>query len=463
LFLHAKADAMPFSSVTVTPSEDHSAFAPRFALFMPMVGCIVLALMSWLYIAHSMRYGEIIDLWMDVPYPEPFLDLHFVTAGIECRTLGVDVYLHDPCDPLGRLHNYSPLWLRFVFLPTGHEWLNWLGLGLLGCFLISIGFVQRSRRVSDRVLFGLAMLSSSSLFAFERGNLDLLMFIFAVVAVVCFGYRLPVRLCGYAVILLAGLLKFYPMVLFGLALRERPKMIVSIGAVVGAALVSFYLVFRDELPRMAINLPDSFPPGQGWGAKGLARALNDLFPDILATFGYRAAWLDRLPETHLVAYAMLVVLLAASLLCALHLGHRNGVAAALNRLSPPDRRFLVAGAALICGCFFLGQSLPYRAIHLLLALPGLLILAHASTHSDARRVFRWTVAGVLLVLWQVPPRRLVAWVFGGEYFPVDGPVVNYAAWVIVELAWWWVVTVLLAILFWFVASVGQRPRIEQTS
>ena len=198
-----------------------SAAAPRFSLFAPLIGCCVLAIISFLYVNHSVVYAEIMDLWMDVPYSYPFLDLRFVTGGIDCWARGIDVYLDNPCDPLDRTQNYSPLWLRFAFIPTGQEWLNVLGLGLLGCFLISVGFLQRSRQASDRELFLLAMLSSSSAFLFERGNLDLLMFSFAVFATVCQGYRLPVRVGGYAAILLAGMLKFYPLVLFVLLLRER--------------------------------------------------------------------------------------------------------------------------------------------------------------------------------------------------------------------------------------------------
>jgi len=444
---------MPLSFGTATSSEDNSA--PRFSPFAPIAGCCVLALISWLYAYHSTIYREILDLWMDQPWQEPFLDLRFVTGVIDCWGQGIDVYLHNPCDPLGREHNYSPLWLRFTFLPTGHEWLNWLGLGLIGCFLIAVGFLQRSRRTSDRALFILAMLSSSSAFAFERGNFDLLIFSLAVFAAVCLDGRQPARLCGYAAILFAGMLKFYPLVLFVLIFRERWKSIVAIGAALAAALVTFYIMFRDELPRMAVNVPTSFPPGQGWGAKGLPRGLNDLFPKVLAEFGYRAGWVDPLRDTHLAAYGVLVVLLAASLFCALRIAHRASVAASLDSLSPSGKLFLVTGAALVCGCFFLGQSLPYRAIYLLLALPGLLVLSHAS---DARRIFRWGVAAVLFVLWQVPPRRVIAEVFGGGYFPVRYGVANYAAWFIVEAIWWLVVTLLMAILLWFLASVGSSNR-----
>ncbi len=47
---------------------------------------------------------------------------------------------------------------------------------------------------------------------------------------------------------------------------------------------------------------------------------------------------------------------------------------------------------------------------------------------------------------------MIADVFGGSFFPVEGSLVGLAVWVIQELAWWWLITVLVAILIRFVAD-----------
>jgi len=38
------------------------------------------------------------------PFRFPFLDIHAVLAAAQCQWAGIDVYLSNPCDALGRLH-----------------------------------------------------------------------------------------------------------------------------------------------------------------------------------------------------------------------------------------------------------------------------------------------------------------------------------------------------------------------
>jgi hypothetical protein len=292
------------------------------------------------------------------------------------------------------------------------------------------------------------------------------MFVFAVIAACCVGGRLPVRGVGYLAILLASLLKFYPAVLFVLLLRERWKIALAIGFATAILLVGFVVVYHDELVRMAINLPVTVPPGDGWGAKGLPRGVNDILPDLLAAVGYRAAWVDGLLETHLAAFVVLVALLLASLGTALHLAHRADMIVALDLLPPRAGRLLTTGAAAVCGCFFLGQSQQYRAIFLLLALPAFLVLMQSAPAPGLRSVFRWTAGATLFVLWHYPLRWMVPMLFGGTFdppqgmvfLPAKGWIATYIAWAVMELSWWWVITVLMAILFRFLASLRPAAR-----
>ena len=62
-----------------------------------------------------------------------------------------------------------------------------------------------------------------------------------------------------------------------------------------------------------------------------------------------------------------------------------------------------------------------------------------------------TIGAMLCVLWELTARHVVADVFGGTLHPVAGSLPGYMVWVAQELAWWWLVTVLLAILICFAA------------
>jgi len=455
--------APPLTATAADGKEQATLLTTGFQPGVTAIGFAVLALLAWLHQTALSVYNTILDAWMYQPFRFPFLDMRFVLAGIECRLRGIDVYHHDPCDFLDRAHNYSPLWLRFTFLPTGADWFNTLGISLAGSFLLAVGFLPQPKDLTGRALFGAGVFSYSSLYALERGNLDLLMFVFAVMAGLCLNRSAPMRLTGYAIMLLAGLLKFYPMAMLIVLLREKWRVILPAGAAIGIIVLSLFLYFHEELHLMAVNLPTDFPSGAGWGAKSLARGLSDRLPEIAGAFGWHAAWIDAAPETHLPAYALLAVCLAIAFLTAARLAHRPGVEAALGLLTPREHLFLLIGAALVVGCFLGGQSLSYRFTFMVIAFPGLLALARAAPDRGARRIFGTAAAAMLLVLWQMPIRRAVTGLTGGWAMPLTGPLTNYVLWAATELLSWWVNIVLLALLLNLVASADPARRRALTS
>src|SRR5207249_3251609 len=71
------------------------------------------------------------------PKKYPFIDLEYIFASVDCWQRGIDVYLRDPCDTLGRLYAYSPLLLRAAFLPS-IAWTNVFGVGMDMLFLLTL-------------------------------------------------------------------------------------------------------------------------------------------------------------------------------------------------------------------------------------------------------------------------------------------------------------------------------------
>ena len=439
----------------------------RFDPFIPGVACLVLAVMGLLHGFYPRVYHDILDIWMLQPFDDPFQDLSFVTASVSCFGQGIDVYATNPCDIIDRQFNYSPLWLRLSFLPHGPIWTNILGLIVMTGFLVSLGCMTWPRQWRGRLLAVLGVLSYSTAYAVERGNMDLVMFIFAAFAALVLGGRPLVRGIAYAAIVFTTMLKFYPAVALIILLRERWRTVLAAGAVIAVALGLFAVAFRDEFGRMAATLPVTWPPGLAWGAKGLPRGLNDVLPDLLTVLGYDAPWAVAARDSHLPAFVLLIVLLLGALGTAMRLSRAPRFTAALDTLSPASDRLLLIGAALVCGCFFLGQSLPYRAIHLLFVLPVFLSLGEAAPPAG-RTPFRWTVVVMLLILWELPIRWRVPWIVGARFVPTEGPVfafvpgslLTYIAWAALELCWWWVITVLLAVLLRVLASVGGGVRAE---
>jgi Glycosyltransferase family 87 len=425
------------------------AFSP----FVPLIGFVLLAGMTWLYRTDPDLYGRILTYWFYIPRPTPFGDLGAIPAWIRCfQDHGLVVYSDAAsvvCGPTPII--YSPLWLRLSFLPTDPTWTNWLGLTLVSAFLLSLGLLPDARRWGERVVTLLATFSCMPVFAMERGNVDLIMFLLVGTAALCLGGPLGRRILGYGLMLLAGLLKFYPLVLLLLLLRERPRVLIALGCAAVAILAGTAFAFLDEL-RLLTPVPADAPFYNMWGAKNLPSGFPSVLRALLEAAGLPGPMVQMASQSRAVPVVMAALLLATTLIMTLRLAGRDDFGSGLSEI--PDRayRFLLTGATLVVGCFFAGQSIGYRGVLLLLILPGILALRHV----PAQRGFGWvvstTIAALLCVLWAFTTRHVVADIFGGSYFPVEGSLAVYLAWLVQELAWWWLIVILLAVLFRFVAG-----------
>jgi hypothetical protein len=92
---------------------------------------------------------------------------------------------------------------------------------------------------------------------------------------------------------------------------------------------------------------------------------------------------------------LLLLLVVQALATAIWLGYRSRLQYAVADLSLRETEFLLAGAALICGCFFTGDNALYKGIYLLFALPGLLTLAQRLPLRLARAAFRGTCVAIV--------------------------------------------------------------------
>ena len=210
--------------------------------------------LALLYQLEPESYYRVLAFIGIVPFRYPFLDFQFVLASVDCWQRGVDVYVTNPCDVLDRPFDYSPLWLRFAFLP-GKEWTNPLGLCLAISFFLALAVLPPPRSGRELLPRLVATLSPVTTFAVERGNIDLLMFVIATAAGVLLLRPLRGRVAGYAMIVIAGLLKFYPLVLMVLTLRERPRVFLWVNAAAAAVVLATGLYFHAEVVKMVPNIP----------------------------------------------------------------------------------------------------------------------------------------------------------------------------------------------------------------
>ena len=382
-----------------------------------MAAAIVLLAALLYACGYREQYYALAEIWGAAPFRTPFLDMQGVTSPVECHRLGYDVYVQNPCDVFNRPHNYSPLWLWLAVLPITTAWDDALALALVGLFLVALAFLPPGR---DWRLITLATISSTTMFAMERANIDLLMFVMAMLVV-------RLRFTGYAIALLAGMLKFYPIVLLLAAVRERALVCLAVWTMALGVVALWFALDGTEILRAIANI-GSNPPFD-----------DNVFGAHNLPFGIAAV--VGLPRSG--AMALEVLLLAA--MVGVAIGSAGKVRTDV--LTEAEAVHLLVGAALLVSCFVIAQNVSYRAIYFLFVLPALIV---------SWRGAAWVA---VLLMWNSGLRlainRVAAW-FGISTAP-DG-MLHFAIWLLRELAWWAVITLLAALLLrlvWELQAVRQ--------
>ncbi|HLZ79857.1 MAG TPA: hypothetical protein VKQ09_11020 [Sphingomonas sp.] len=410
---------------------DHAAFTAeirsiRLRRPIPFVcGAIFFTFMIGLYCAgEHVIYERIIRAWGVLPFTFPFVDTDTVLSAVRCMQRGVDVYAANPCDVLRRVYDYSPLWLVLARVPGAGTWLRPIGLSVDIAFLSSLLLLPVGRGWRDTMLIVLGAVSTAAVFAVERANNDLVIFVLVATAATLIQRSAGWRLLGYTATLLAGLLKYYPMPLMIVATRERPGHFFTVAAGSLTIVGLFLVVDGHDLARALRLIPTGPYIDDMFGSIQLPGGLSDLF-------GWPAG----------VRTVLHLAMMAAAIGGGIIWGRSQLLREDIERLSRQEQAFLLVGALLLPSLFFTAQNIGYRAIHLLLVLPPLLALRHAGHY---RRAHSYTGGAALALLWAEGWRHLIA--VAATYVDTDLAAFLYAiAWLTRETMWWWTITALVAL------------------
>ncbi|MBA3055350.1 MAG: hypothetical protein FP826_10520 [Sphingomonadales bacterium] len=380
------------------------------ALAATLVFSVIAAL--WLSGRHG-AYFAILDLWHIEYYRFPFLDGKFVIDELHCLRAGVDIYADN--NPCAEPFDYSPAWALLGRLPASVLTTAAFGFASAALFLGSLVLLPPARDGRGAALIAAGALSTATVFALERANIDVVVFAFtaAGVALLCRGGAR--RYGGYVLILVAGLLKFFPLAAMAVALRETPGRLLALTAASLLVVCAFAVLTWPDLTRVMASVPPLTPFRRVFGASDISLAVQELGAPRIAGVATMA--------------------LASAL--AVGLGLRAGLNApaevAIAALRTDERTFLAAGGLIMLGCFFTAQNIDYRAIHLLLALPALAALRT----SPAGWRYRALVWMVLWLLWMDSVTSRLFELLGGA---------GLLVWLLREASWWWFATMLVALL-----------------
>jgi len=409
--------------------------------FIP-ASCLALSFLTFAAIflfGNREIYSAVLSQLGLTPYTFPFLDAYGVLSTGECHRYGIDVIAENPCDILGRRLDYSPFWLITAKLGLNTGFTPILGLTLDLLFLIWVFFLPPARGWKAVLVFTLAVLSSMVAFALERGNLDLAIFVVAVVAAHWALRSKLWRIATFALIALAALIKYYPGVMLILAIRER---LAAFGLLVFAAIgvTGLFVAYEGtDLLRTLAQIENGYWFTIAFGAENLPRGLVTLLPGLFPDPAWAVA--VELGFAILAGFGAIMIAVSENL----HEG--------LDLLPERIRNLLLIGCALIVGCFFAAQNGPYRGIYFLLVLPGLTALWQAPIAAPARQRFGLTSGCILFLMWNDTLYRAMMDCFGAfATTPEESAAAQFIFWLVREIAWWWVVTVLLALLLCLIAQ-----------
>lgn len=393
--------------------------------------------MAGLYLAGQHEvYRGILEAWILFYNDPPFVDSMGIVSALECERLGFETYLWNPCHPQKGTLVYPPFWKLGAILPVTTAWNVPLALTFIAIFATALFWLPSMPDFRGRLLMIAGVVSPPTVMAVNYGNNELLIFALAVAGVWLWVGRRRRRWGAYAVFIVAALLKYFPVALLGLALREKPKRAIIPILAAGLTATVFILAAADQIRLSFLNIYTLSPFSYVFGVKNigeLAIRMN------LAS-----------PPLALVIRLCLTLAIAGTAWC---LSERLRARGVLDRLDPTRRAFLLAGSLLVVSAYFFTQNVAYRQVHLLLALPGLYALGRTECG-------RWaSLAPIAVLLMYLFPLRIhLAGLFAEGSFAWGA--ISLFGILVRETAWVMLATCLLALALAGLRALPASVRIE---
>ena len=348
------------------------------------------------------------DLWpfLGVPAEDTlFYDARNVAAAADCRRLGYDPLVDNPCDPTDRPMIYPRLWLLLRFLGLQQSHTTVFGGLVVLAFFASVLWLVGRLTVRQGVVVAATLCSPAVMFAVERANMDLVLFTLLVLAVGAWQARSEaVRLLSPALVLTAAAAKLYGVFAipaFALANHRRGRWMAATAL---AVLAVYVATTADDIRKVALAAEGGLR--YSFGARIL---IGHLYHQVVPS-----EWQASTFVAQAIAAAPLLALLVAVWVWARRRFGPTEPAAT----GTPDGCLLAfhMGTLIYLGTFASRKNGDYRLVFLLLTVPQLLAWASSAGEAPRRRLARAGLGVVLAALWL------------GALSPYIGPLDELASW-----------------------------------
>jgi len=405
-----------------------------------LAGLLVYLAFALLWLAAPHLYAQVLWVADAMPQtPRPFNDFEAVLQAGACWRAGVNVYGPSACMH-GGIFNYSPLLLH---LPVGPQDTVAGAVALGVGFLLALAALPVAASRAELLMRVGAACSGTVIFALERGNLDVAIFLATLLGVALLRVNRWAALLGYGVFGLAAACKFYPAVLLGLMVRERGAQILAAAVAVVALGVLFGAHFAQAMAAAMRVMPVGLPFRGIFGAADIPFGLALLrYMPALTLYPNAAQYLAGVYHPNAVDMMQLATRILT--IAGLVVGIKTAPVykKTFRSLDEEKSLLLTAGAMVMVFCFYMAQNIPYRAIFLLLTLPGLWAMA------GQRRV-GWLLGAVFILLWEDFLRNMVTVGANWALPPAWAFYPEFGFFLFSEILWWWVVIQLTGLIVCF--------------
>ena len=314
-------------------------------------------------------------------------DLHAILSATECHQRGINVFVTNPCDALGRVHVYGSIWFKLNILGINQSDLFVLGTAIDILFMTITVALINPRSVFQVIITAAVLFSPAATLALERANNDLFVFILTTISALLIIQRDRVaKACSLCLIGLSSALKIYPSILFGtvlFAMRWQIKEIILIVGVSSLCVAAWMITSLDEILLLKDLVPKPLDQ-YTTGAKALFIYLGRPYPQILL-----------IPEVGRLAIFVGLVA-AGALLLARRLNFSPIQSSKLNI----EFLFFIFGLSILFFTYTINSNYDYRWIFFILLIPHLFRIQHiAVKDSRTRRLVALSFMCALVVMW----------------------------------------------------------------
>ncbi len=327
-----------------------------------LIIAVALIIYGTTYFVAIYKYNFNIMILQRVPVvPVSFLDLRSLTAAYDSMDLGLDPLVNNVLDPFRRPINYPRIWTAFSIFGITQAHTNIIGMTLAVVFYACFTFLvvpQITKKTA--AVYIIAILSSAATFAVERGNNDLIIFI--ILALALWGFRKEKTLTNtisYLLILLAAILKLYPIYAFTVFLKEKKKSYLTDFSILFFIFLCYCMLTYNDLIIISKTVPQVVHWSYG------RTVLFDYVANLIKVLTNRDIRLVGV----LTKVASVIFSLAIIIFALIYSNRKKQNEKYSNHTYMNGFRI---GSSIFLGTFLMGNNWNYRLVFLLFCLPQLI-------------------------------------------------------------------------------------------